>query len=164
MSVQAHRAQLKLARGVLQRLQDLAPDAQAAGLGRNPHALDLAASRRERTQRAAGGRLAEDLGHEEDTHRRGEVIELRRASVLPLESFRETGGELVEISLEAHARRGTVCADGCHFDARGTHKRRTLHGQRHPTRRYTSASRVVPPPTTCDSRIIRGGAPTATPL
>src|SRR6185437_5440981 len=110
MGVEADGEQAPLTGRLLQPHEKLAPDAHAANLGGDPHALDLGDSRREGAQGAAGGGLAEDMGHQEGAGGRLEVIEICRTIDVAIEALRKAGGNLIEITAEAHPRLGSVHA------------------------------------------------------
>src|SRR6185437_12330511 len=121
MGVEADGEQAPLTGRLLQPHEKLAPDAHAANLGGDPHALDLGDSRREGAQGPAGGRLAENMGQQKDAAGRPEIIEIGRAIDVAIEALRKADGNLIEIAAEAHPCLRPVHADRSQLDPRVPH-------------------------------------------
>src|SRR4051794_287597 len=108
VGLQAERREAELARLCLERLEDAAGDAEAAGAVRGPHALDLADAALFHLERAAADRSPIETGDKEISSGRRQLILARRDASAGVEAHLEARRELRKVSLEAGAGVGAA--------------------------------------------------------
>src|SRR4051794_5210290 len=103
VGLQAQEADAAPARALLDLAEDTPADAEAAGAGRHPHALDLGRLAAVELQRSAADRLAAQAGDQQQPGGLGELVDVSRDALLGIEAGVEADVELRGVGLDAEA-------------------------------------------------------------